>query len=228
MEELALRDYPLGVLEKMIGTKGKQATDRKLEKYGYGFIPDPNGWGKTRVYTITSLPNALSRFKSFCIFALGFPANKDFKKVRDFVFFLYTDPDFDWRPDEMMEEYTRIAGRGMTRQTIANTKKYLEKAGLIDTIFGDFVYYRVYKDCGVQKHEIISKEEYSKAWKLYWDYLRDHPDCTSTRPAYTHMYNKFEGVPRKNRRVNQNAIYNKEREKLVELATASILEEVSD
>lgn len=225
MEELTLKDYPLGVLRNILGTSDKQGTERKLEKYGYGFTS--TGRGSARVYTITSLPDAFHRFSLYCITALGFPAQTDFKKLRDFVIFLFNDPDFDWRPDEMMEEYTRLAGHGMTRQTIAKYKKRLEDAGLIDTIFGDYVYYKVYKNCGVQEHEIISKEEYSRAWKLYWDYRKAHPDCGSS-PAYSHMYTKFEGVPRKQRRVNKNEIYYKEREKLVELATASILEEVSD
>ena len=37
MEELAMRDYPLGVLENIIGSRGKEAVDRKLKHYGYGF-----------------------------------------------------------------------------------------------------------------------------------------------------------------------------------------------
>ncbi len=225
MEELTLRDYPIGVLRNILGTSDKQGTDRKLKKYGYGFTL--KGSGSNRVYTITSLPDALHRFSLFCVSSLGFSPQTDFRKLRDFVFFLFTDPDFDWRPDEMMEEYLRLAGRGMTRQTIARYKQRLEEAGLIDTIFGEFVYYKVYKNCGVQEHEIITKEDYGKAWKLYWDWRNTHPDDEDSRPAYQHMYNKFGGVPRKQRRVNRNEFYKKERETLVELATAAILEEVS-
>lgn len=227
MEKLALRKYTLRELRNILGTSDKQGTDRKLEHYGYGYLPDKHGWGDTRIYTITSLPDALHRFSMFCISSLGFSPQIEFRKLRDFVFFLFTDPDFDWRPDEMMEEYLRLAGHKISRPTIAKYKQRLEEAGLIDTIFGDFVYYKVYKNCGVQEHEIITKEEYSKAWKLYWNWRNAHPDEDS-RPAYKHMYNKFGGVPRKQRRVNRNEFYKKERETLVELATASILEEVSD
>ena len=65
MEELTKRDYPIGVLENLIGSRGKQAVDRKLTKYGYGF--SSAGSGTKRVYTITSLPNAQARFKSYCV-----------------------------------------------------------------------------------------------------------------------------------------------------------------
>ena len=51
---LELRDYPIGLLESIIHTKGKEATDRKLKSYGYGFNPN-NGRGRNRIYTITSL-----------------------------------------------------------------------------------------------------------------------------------------------------------------------------
>ena len=51
---LELRDYALGVLENLIDTKDKQATDRKLTAYGYKY--SSTGTGKKRVYTITALP----------------------------------------------------------------------------------------------------------------------------------------------------------------------------
>ena len=226
MEELTLRDYPIGVLENLIGTKGKQATDRKLKNYGYGFSND-DGTGRNRIYTITSLPNSLMRLKSYCVFSLGFAPNTEISKLRDFVFFLFTDDDFNWRPDEMMEEYMRANGKGLSRATIAKYKRTLEKNDLIDTCFGDFVYYKVFKRYGVQEHEIITKEEYSQAWRWYWERRRKNPDEDS-RPAYAYMYNKFGGVPRKQRRVSMATFAYKQRETLLNLVISSILEEVSD
>ena len=223
LQMLELRDYPLGVLSNLIGTKGKEATDRKLTAYGYKY--SSSGRGKTRVYTITALPDALHQFRSHCVFALGFDPNTNFKKLCDFVFYLMADDDFNWRPDEMMEEYLRMEGRGITRQTIAGYKKRLEKTGVIDTKFGDYVYYKVYKEYGVQKQDIITKEEYSKAWKAYWQFRKAHPD-TDSAPAYRHMYNAFGGVPRKQRRVQQNAIYAEQANTLFDLASKSILEEI--
>ena len=223
MNVLELRDYPLGVLENIIGSKGKQAVDRKLKKYGYGYTSE--GRGKTRIYTITSSPDALHQFRSFCVFELGFTAQTDFRKLRDFTFYLLSDDDFNWRSDEMMEEYLRLEGRGMSRQTIGKYKARLEHLELI-ACNGEYVYYKVYKAYGVQQHEIITKEEYSQAWRLYWNWRNAHPNEDSS-PAYRHMYNNFGGVPRKQRRIEQNAIERERLNKLFELASNSILEEVS-
>ena len=225
MEELTIRDYPIGMLEQLIGTSGKQATDRKLNKYGYGFTS--TGSGTNRVYTITSLPDAFHRFRSYCVFSLGYSPQTDFVKLRDFLYLLLGDEDFNWLPDEAKEAYTRLMGKGMSRQTIAKYTKQLEKTGFIDTIFGEFVYYKVHKGYGVQEHEIITKEEYSKAWRWYWEWRNEHPDEDS-RPAYAHMYSKFGGVPRKQRKVQAIIWHQADLDYILELATNSILEEVSD
>lgn len=222
MEELTMRDYPLGVLENLIGSRGKEAIDRKLTKYGYGFTS--TGRGKTRVYTITSLPNAQARFKSYCVFTLGFDPNTDFRKLRDFVFYLENDLGFSGMPDEMMEEYLRLEGCGMSRATIGAYRRRLENLGLIAPM-GDFVYYKVKKHYGVQEHEIITADEYNKAWKSYHKWRASHPDEDS-RPAYAHMYNEFGGVPRKQAKIVANALYIAELNTLFDLATNSIMEEL--
>ena len=53
MEELSLRDYPLGVLEKLIGSRGKQAVERKLTKFGYGFTSTESGQCVIQFHTFT-------------------------------------------------------------------------------------------------------------------------------------------------------------------------------
>ncbi len=222
MEELKKRDYTLGALENLIGSRGKQAVDRKLTAYGYGFTS--SGRGKTRIYTITSLPDAQARFKSYCVFALGFDPNTNFKKLRDFVFYLGFDIDFKGMPDEMMEEYLRLEGRGMTRQTISSYRRRLEKLNFIAPM-GNYVYYRVSKNCGVQEHTIITAEEYNKAWKSYFEWRDTHPDEDS-RPAYAHMYNEFGGVPRKQRTIEPSAFHAEELNTLFDLASNSIMEEI--
>lgn len=222
MEELTLRDYPLGVLENLIGSRGKQAIDRKLTAYGYGFIS--TGRGKTRVYTITALPNAQARFKSYCVFTLGFDPGTNFIKLRDFVFYLLADENFAWRPDEMMEEYLRLEGRGMARQTISRYRHHLENLELIAPM-GDFVYYKVFKRYGVQEHQIITAEEYGQAWRYYFEWRDANPDEDS-RPAYRHMYNRFGGVPRKQRKIETLPFHAEKVNTLYELVSASILEEI--
>lgn len=223
MEQLNLQDYPLGVLENLIGSRGKLAIDRKLEAYGYGFTSA--GRGKTRIYTITSLPNAQARFRSYCVFSLGFAPQTDFVKLRDFIFYLAFDLDFSGKPDEMMEEYLREEGHGMSSRTIGNYRRKLEALEFFAPM-GDFVYYRVKKNYGVQEHEIITAEEYNKAWKYYFEWRAAHPDEDS-RPAYAHMYNKFGGVPRKQRKMEQNAIRSAELNTLFDLVSNSITEELN-
>ena len=223
MEELSLRDYPLGVLEKLIGSRGKQAVERKLTNFGYGFTS--TGRGKLRVYTITALPDALGRLKSYCVFALGFPSQTDFVKLRDFVFYLENDYDFCGMPDEMMEEYLRLEGHGMSRQTIGNYRRQLEDKGLIAPM-GEWVYYRVFKEYGVQKHKVITAEEYKAAWNSYHRWRAAHPDEDS-RPAYAHMYNEFGGVPRKQRTIEPNALHAEELNTLFALVSNAIMEELN-
>ena len=224
---LELKDYPIGLLENIIKTKGKEATDRKLKSYGYGFSSD-NGTGRNRIYTITSLPDSFHQFRYYCVFSLGLSPNMRFEKFRDFIYLFLGDEDFNWRPDEQKEEYTRLLGRGITRQTIAKYTSILDRLGYVVLFTGDFVYYKVYKDAkGFQKQEIIEKEEYSAAWKLYWNYKDEHPEKGS-RYAYAVMYERLGGVPRKQRKPDFNAWYKDELSYLLELATNSILDEVSD
>lgn len=223
MEELSMRDYTLGALENLIGSRGKQAVERKLKKYGYGFTSA--GSGKQRVYTITSLPDAQARFKAYCVFALGFSPQTDFIKLRDFVFYLANDYDFVGMPDELMEEYLRLEGHGMSRQTIGKYRQHLESLEYIAPV-GDFVYYRVKKNYGVQEHEIITAEEYKIAWNAYHQWRAVHPDEDS-KPAYAHMYNRFGGVPRKQARIVENAIHADELNTLFDLVSNAIMEELN-
>ena len=114
----------------------------------------------------------------------------------------------------------------MTRQTIAKYKANLTKLGFFSP-HGDFVYYKVFKKYGVQEHEVITEEEYRKAWRLYWEFRDTHPDSGSC-PAYSHMYTLFGGVPRKQQRIEENAFYRQEIDHLFALVSNSILEDVSD
>ena len=223
MEELTLKNYPLGVLENLIGSRGKQQVDNKLTRYGYSFTS--TGRGKQRVYTITALPDAISRFKSYCVFSLGFDPHTEFRKLRDWLFYFFWDEGFNGRSDEMMEEYLRLEGNGISRQTIGKYRKKLEKLNYIAS--SDFVYYRIWKEYGVQRSEVITREEYSKAWKSYFEWREAHPDEDS-RPAYAHMYNKFGGVPRKQAKLEINGIYKQELNTLNDLVCATIEEEIGD
>ena len=193
---LELGVYTYAELSAYLGTTGNQATERKLNSYGIQFSGD--GRGQDMTYTITAIPD---RFKVFCVFDLHLSPQTNFDKFRDFLFYLFGDDDFCGKPMEAMEEYLRIEGRGITRQTISNYIRRLSDRDLIH-LGGEYVYYRVFKNCGAQTHQTITKEEYCEAWKTYFDCKAKHYD---SRAAYSHMYNQFGGVPRKQRKIEQNA-----------------------
>lgn len=212
---LETKTYPAGELFAIMRTRNKSATDGKLNNYNISYTSE--GRGNRLTYTITNIPD---RFKVFCVFDLNFSPQIDFRKLRDFIFYLLGDDDFNWRPMEMMEEYLRIAKRGMSRQTISGYIRRLERLNLIAGT--DFVYYRVYKEFGVQKHEIVTKEEYSAAWGVYWAKREQGYD---SRAAYSVMYNSFGGVPRKQRKLEQNALEGDTLNMLSELVAESYLSE---
>lgn len=212
---LEAKAYTANELFSILGTNSKTATNRKLNSYKVSYTSA--GRGNNLTYTITDIPD---RFKVYCVFDLRFDPHTDFNKLRDFLFYLLGDDDFSWRPVEMMEEYLRKVKRGISRQTIS---KYVEQLEGLNLIAGtDYVYYRVYKDFGVQKHEIVTKEEYSAAWSVYWAKRECGYD---SRAAFSAMYNAFKGVPRKQRRIEQNALYNDTLDLLSELVTESYISE---
>lgn len=177
--------------------------------------------GKPHTFSITKINDP---FRVFCVFDLGLSPQTNFTKFRDFVFFLLTDDDFSWRPMELMEEYLRRFANGPSRQTISNYLTVLKDRELI-ALNGDYVYYRVYKDIDVQKHEIVTKEAYSQAWAVYWQERNEGAD---SRLAYCVMYSFFNGVPRKQHKIEQNVFYANTLDYLEELATNSFLAEYGE
>ena len=209
---LELREYTYAELSAYLGTTGNQATERKLNNYGIQFSED--GRGQDMTYAITAIPDP---FKVFCVFDLGFDPRTNFTKLRDFLFYFLGNDDFNWRPMEMMEQYLRIEGNGVSRQTISKYITKLEECGLIHK-GGECVYYLVFKNYGAQDHKIITKEEYCAGWRLYFDCKAKHYD---SRAAYSCMYNRFGGVPRKQQRIEENAFYANELNTLEKLVMDS-------
>ena len=168
------KEYTAPELWKYFGVRNNSGLEEKMtDTYKIGYTK--TGWGKNTRYTITAIPNP---FKVFCVFDLGFSPQTNFCKLRDFLFYLFNDEDFNGKPFEMMEAYLRIEGHSMSRQTIANYVQRLQDLDLIGK-WGDYVYYRVYKHYGVQEHTVITKEEYNAAWRDYFDYRAANPDATS-------------------------------------------------
>ena len=219
---LECKDYSLNDLRVYLHTNGKTNTDKKLERYDIQYSIEPNPVRRRNpIYHIEKIGDP---FRLYCVFDLGFPPQLEFPKFRDVIVYLLNDPDFNWRPMEMMEEYLRKHHHGASRQTIATYIKRLEGLGYVCGK-GDFVYYKVYKHYGIQKHELITREEYAAAWRVYWNCRDNGWDSFA---AFRSMYNSIGGVPRKQARIIQNAFYGTEIDELNKYACESFLAEYDD
>ncbi len=197
---LETRTYKFAEIAAYLHAGRARGVRDKLTRYDVDFIEGGGQRDQTKTYTITAIHDP---FKLFCVFDLGISPQTDFKKLRDFTVYLLADEDFGWRPMEMMEEYLRRFTNGPSRQTISNYLRFFTDRNLI-AVNGEYVYYKVYKDRGVQKHEIISKATYSAAWAVYWDSRNNGDDSEA---AFSRMYNWLGGIPRKQQRIQQNAFY---------------------
>ena len=195
---LEIKTYKFDDIADYLQTHSNQSIRRKLNRYGVKFQEE--GRGRMKTFTILSIPDP---FPIYCVFDLGIDYRTDFKKLRDFTFFLLGDDDFSGRSQEMMEEYLRNGGYNISRQTISKYISLYERKELIATN-GDTIYYRVYHENGIQKHEVITKEKYCAAWKIYWNYRREGEDSGF---AFACMYAFLHGVPRKQKTIVKNAFY---------------------
>lgn len=215
---LEWKAYPAPEMWQMLGVRDNQGAQRKLGRYGVRFFV--NGWGKNASFNITAIDDP---FKVYCILEMGFDANSDFRKLRNYLFFLLGDDEYCWLPDEPMEKYMRSKGFYLSRQTITKYREHLESLNYIHG--GDFIYYRVYRDDrDRQCYQQVEKEEYSKAWRVYWDMRNDGAD---SELAFACMYSAFGGVPRKQAKPIKNAFHLKELNYLLDLVSTSIYNEAS-
>ena len=216
---LELRCYKNTELYEYLGTKDNGETNKKLKRYNVEYTTE--GRGKDCVYTITAINEP---FKMFCVFEVGLDPRMNFTQFLEFMYLLLCDDDFNWRPAEMMEEIMREKGTPASRQTIGKWLHKLEKIDLFARA-GETVYYKVYKQYGVQKQEIITKEEYSAAWKVYFDCKKRGYNGLAARSV---MYNAFGGVPRKQIRFEQNGIYEEQLNRMTDIVVDEVLKEVGD
>ena len=216
---LEKRLYKFDEIADYLGTRNNQGLRNKLQRYGVKFQEE--GRGRMKTFTILSIPDP---FPLYCVFDLGIDYRTDFKKLRDFTFFLLRDDDFSGRSGEMMEEYLHNGGYQISRQTIAKYIALYERMDLIATN-GETVYYRVYHEGLLQKHEVITKELYCKAWSVYWKKRRKNADSLL---AFRCMYNFLDGVPRKQNKIVRNGFYTDTLNTLSELVAESFLNEKAE
>ena len=202
--------YSKPALSALFGSKGKEALERKMARYGIVF--SSTGWAEKRLYTIHNITNP---FKLFAIMDLGFDANTDFTKLRNFYYHFFEDEVFMAMPDEVKEVRMRAMGQDVSRQTIATYTRKLEANDLINRNTKNFIYYFAYKN----EQRMCDHAEYVEAWHDYWDDIDSGLNCYD---AIANMRADHGGVARKQPIPAVNGIYNAKIEQMLSLIQQSI------
>ncbi len=150
---------------------------------------------------------------------LGFAANCDFYKLRNFVLYFFCDDEFRLLPDEAMQERLTADGKPISRQTIKRWLNRMEEKGLLSQTMGEPYYYCVMGD----KRWEITAEQYRKGWAAYWEHINKG---YSSREAFAAMIDVNSGIVKKKIIPLLNAIYNETIDTLVELAQKEIEKEI--
>lgn len=210
------RTYTKTEMTQILGTKSKQGIDRKLERYGVQF--EWSGRGESGTYTITGINDM---FKVFAIIELGFDANTDCIKLRNFLYHYFEDEVFMTMPDEVKESMLRKMDKSISRSTIATYTSRLERNNLINRYTKNFMYYFANKD----QQRLCEHKEYVEAWYNYWDDIASGLNCYD---AIANMRADFGGVARKQPIPEINGIYNEKIEYMLSLVQQSMESEYTD
>ena len=211
---LELRTYTKAELVEIFGTKDRQGLTRKLQRYGIKY--KPNGRGESLTFTITETADP---FKVFCIDELGYDGRTDFVKLRNFLYCFLNDDEFRAMPDEVKANRMKEAKKPMCRQTIAGYIAKLDAQNLIDHNSGEYIYYFAYKDT----QRIATRQEYSEAWKQYW---QDKANGADSMTAISFMRFQYGGVARKQAIPQINGIFLEKLNRLNEAVCKSIENEL--
>ncbi len=212
---LELRDYTKNEISGILGTRDKQGIDRKLQRYGVDFTS--TGRGENRVYTIK---NIHFPFKVFCITEMGFEANCDFDKVKNFYNHFFNDEHFMTMPDEVKERMTKQEGYHLSRQTIATYTRRLVLNNMIHKDTTNFIYYFAYK----KRQRLVERTEYTQAWREYWNDI--HNDLYSSQARWNMIAN-YGGMARKQAIPEINVVMNDKIEYMLSLIHQSFDEEIA-
>ena len=211
---LEIRRYTKPELTAMLGTKSVANIKKKLERYNVEF--DDFGRGEKAIFDIKAINDPL---KVFCITELGFDANTDFRKLAYFTYCYFNDEEFMAMPDEVKSTRLDRDGKYASRQTIATYTRRFERNDLIYRNTDNYIYYFAYG-----KHQnITDKKTYCKAWKLYWDSIRD--EATPSEAMWNVRY-EFGGSPRKQAIPQTNAFHLIKIETLIKLSEEVIEEDM--
>lgn len=208
--------YAKPEMTRIFGSKNKQGLERKLNRYGISF--DVCGRGESAVYTIRGIADP---FKVFAITELGFDANTDFAKLRNFYYHFFEDDIFMAMPDEVKEVRMRQMGQPVSRQTIAIYVSRLERNNLINRYTRNYIYYFANRD----EQRLCDHNEYVTAWHNYWGDIANGLNCYD---AIAKMRTDHGGVARKQPIPEINGIYNEKIEYMLSLIQNSIESEHGD
>lgn len=214
---LELRTYTINEMFAVLGTNTKQGIDRKLQRYGVGFVS--TGRGRNLIYKIKNVPD---RFKLYCITEMGMAAVTNFEKFKYFCYYLFCDETFAAFPIVEMEVIMSEDDIHVSRQTISN---WLNRLSIIGYIHFDksteCLYYAITKTPDGKKHYTeVTKEVYCKGWNLYWS----NKNKIGTNAAYTKMYDYVGGHPYKHPKIDQNIFCCEKIQILIDLVNESFLE----
>ena len=161
---LEIREYKIAELRDIFETRDRQGIRRKLTRYGCKF--EETGRGEGVVFNILSAPD---EFKVFCITEMNVPAQADFRRMKMFYYAFFEDEDFMNMPDVDKEKYMSDEYEAVSRQTIRNWIRYLERANLIYRDKFECNYYAINKRSnGDRVVTEISRETYKEGWDVYW------------------------------------------------------------
>ena len=206
---LKAKKYAIAELSAILGSAGKQAIDRKLDRYGIEY--SSSGWADNRVYEIKHIPDP---FKVYCITKLGMPAPADFEKIRNFYYYFFCDEGFADLPLIEMAEYMEAEGVPASRQFITKWLEYLKEIDYINFDKRECKYYAIEKTAANEKIcREITREEYGRAWAIY----HQHKYTDGCACAYALMYNTLPGHPYKKPIYYENAIMFQEIEELIDI-----------
>ena len=201
--------YSFAELKGVLGTKDKQATDRKLARYGVEF--SSSGWADSRTYTITHIPDP---FRLYCVLVLGTPPQADFEKIRNLYYYFFCVEGFTDLPLIEMAKVMEDEGVPASRQFVSKWIEYLRHLDYINFTQSECEYYAISRD--EQNNRIcksISRPDYLHAWAIYFEW-RDVEGCGL---AYARMYNTIGGHPYKKPIYQQNALMAAEIQELIDI-----------
>lgn len=208
---LEIKTYTKAEIETILNTRGKQNVTRKLDRYEVEY----ETCGRRNYEVI--IRNIRNPFKLYCIMDMGIPAQTDFTKFRDFLYYFFCDEEFPLLPDEKKSVRMNEYGTPVSRQTISKWINRLSDRGWIG-ISAEFNYYFSYKG------EIIhtDQETYCKAWREYWGIV--HQNKSSSDGINIMIYN-YGGIARKHPLPKQNAFCIDEIKYVTDLVVESVEKE---